>query len=89
MNIYAITSVSRDRTRLLGLFSELEKAQNIVLLNPRAIFEHRNYLIVVEKLSEGLCGLTEDSWWYKWDNERYIQCETPKEFENTTNFAMG
>ena len=89
MSIYAITGVDKDRTRLLGLFLELEKAQNVVLSNPRAIFEYRNYLVVIEKLSEGLCGLTEDSWWYKWENDRYVQCETPQEYKYTTNFAMG
>ena len=89
MYIYSITGVDKDRTRLLGLFFELEKAQNVVLLNPRAIFEHRNYLVVIEKLSEGLNGLTEDSWWYEWENDRYVQCETPQEYKYTTNFAMG
>jgi hypothetical protein len=44
--------------------------------------------VVIEKYIPGIQANAEAAKWFKWDDEKYVECEEPEQFSRTINFAM-
>lgn len=80
------------RHRCVGYFRSDKTAMLCVLHNMGDIHENGYYnYAVIERLGEGLYPHPEHVQWFKWDDELngFIDCETPKGYENVTNFGIG
>ena len=92
---------SCKRARLVGFYSDLEKAKTCVLEDWASFSEagYYNY-VVIERVVEGLYNLDGmelndldklGEWWYvcKESYPKWIECEKPKELTGIVSFGIG
>lgn len=76
--------------RCVGWYRELKDAQRAVDENQGDIYEEGYYpFCVIEKISEGLYGITFEEYWFKWIGDGYKEIQKPKELYHVCGFGMG
>jgi hypothetical protein len=77
--------------RTWGYYPEYEMAVNALHENRTDMYEGCYEYAVIEKINYGICAITEESQWFKWDEKRYgyFEIEEPECVRCLTNFAIG
>ena len=96
MEIYTITmfenfDITKNYTRCVGFFLDLEEAKKAVKNNQCDINECCYNYAVIEKISEGIYSPNYDRWFYEYDlsNNQYVEMEEPEPFKGIYNFSIG
>ena len=94
---YFITMVRERKNNVqsmfhcIGFYSDFNIALNIVTNNICDIHEQSYDYCVIESFCEGIYESSTKEIWFEWVNSRkcYTECEKPKSFTSTKNFAIG
>lgn len=90
MRIYVIKQMKDDKENYptlsnVGFFVNLDVAKRIVEKNSLDLSEggYYKYTTIME-FEEGLYNVALNELWYKWENNRYIECERPSNLKDFT-----
>lgn len=76
--------------RTVGYYTELEEAKQAIEENHGDIYEEGYYpFCVIEKVEEGLYGITFDEHWYQWIGDGYKPIDKPESLKQTCAFGIG
>lgn len=93
---YFITMVKERKNNLnnmfhcIGFYSDFNVARNVVVNNICDIHEQTYEYCVIESFGEGIYETSTNEVWFEWINSKkcYVECEKPKSFMSTKNFAI-
>lgn len=96
MKLYAVVTIYENTfdDRCVGVFSTLEIARDIVERNALDIYERSyKYAVIEEKEIDHLYPHGGEQYWYEWqgdpDTGKYVSCERPDKYKNTSGFGIG
>jgi hypothetical protein len=89
--ITGVVEVEDNLPRTFGFYKEYGDAYRAVRINQGGMRECLYEYLVIEKIKEGIHSSVDEEVWFKWDDKRneWKECEKPKQFLDTINWALG
>ncbi len=91
MEIFVIKQFRITETDMLeicgnvGFFTNLYEALDIIENNIFDLSEDGYYeYSVIMKINEGLYQTAHEEYWYRWDCDKYVECDRPEEVSSFT-----
>ena len=85
--------ILRRSSRVWGWFEKFEDAVEVIEKNISDIWEYYYEYAMIEEVPEGICALSRQEWWWKWEGKdidgKYIPTTRPEDFEQTVCMSIG